>query len=93
MPTTDHRSDHERGLYGKYLVQRITDPTGKHDHCRYFVLDPRHDPHALTALRAYADACRADFPALAVDLDGWAGVLHPFDFVTADPTTKGNNNE
>lgn len=65
--------DHERGLYGKYRVERTSDPKGKHDDCRYFVLDPQHDPNAVTALRAYADACADEYPALAADLRAWAG--------------------
>lgn len=63
--------DRQRGLYGKYLVERVSDPAGKHDACRYFVLDPQHDPHAAAALRAYADSARDEYPALAADLDGW----------------------
>lgn len=34
---------------------------------RNFVLDTTHDPYAKAALLAYADACEADFPKLAVD--------------------------
>jgi len=63
------REDKYRGLYGKYRVERVSDPTGKHDNCWYFVLDPEHDPYALVALRAYADACREEYPTLAHDLD------------------------
>jgi hypothetical protein len=40
----------------------------KHSACRYFVLDLDHDPFAAPALRAYAAACAAEYPALAADL-------------------------
>jgi len=30
---------------------------GKHHNCEYFVLDLDHDPHAIAAIRAYADSC------------------------------------
>jgi hypothetical protein len=63
--------DRERGLYGKYHVERASDPSGKHADCRYFVLDPRHDAHAITALRAYADSARSEYPEFAADLDRW----------------------
>jgi len=38
-------------------------------HCRYFVLDLEHDPFAVPALKAYAEACRGTHPGLAHDLD------------------------
>lgn len=65
MPTD---ADTERGLYRKYRVERLSDPTGKHADCDYYVLDLVHDRFARAALRAYADACEAEFPALAADL-------------------------
>jgi len=62
-----------RGLYEKFQVYRTdrTDrkPGDKHFKCDYFVLDLTHDPHALAAVRAYADSCRADYPQLAADLE------------------------
>lgn len=61
------------GLYRKFDVRRAdgTDAPGeKHEGCDYFVLDLTHDPFAIQALKAYADACRATYPALAADLDG-----------------------
>ena len=62
----------QRGVYRKYIVKR-TDGShrkgGKHEHCNYFVLDLEHDPYAIPALKAYADACRAEYPELAADLD------------------------
>lgn len=57
----------------KYLVQRRDDPDGKHDRCRFFVLDPQHDEHARTALAFYADLVRATNPQLADDLTAWVG--------------------
>lgn len=63
----------DTGLEDRYVVERRSDPTGRHATCRYFVLDPRHDPHAVTALRAYSAAVRSERPALADDLDAWVG--------------------
>jgi hypothetical protein len=56
--------DTERGLYGKYRVEKINGkPVG-----RAFVLAYDSDPHARVALAAYADSCEADYPQLAADL-------------------------
>ena len=63
--------DENRGIYEKYKVERLNDPTGKHAHCNYFVLDLVHDEFALPALKAYAKACRKKFPELAKELQ-WA---------------------
>lgn len=55
----------------KYKVERTdgsTQPGGKHAACPYFVLDLVHDKFAATALRAYADACEAEYPLLARDV-------------------------
>ena len=64
-----------RGVYRKFKIER-TDGKGapgeKHDGCHYFVLDLTHDPFAIPALRAYAEACRTKRPQLAHDL--WATV-------------------
>jgi hypothetical protein len=55
--------DTERGLYGKYRVEKVNGkPIGE-----AFVLE-QHDPHAVAALRAYAESCVAEFPSLATDL-------------------------
>jgi hypothetical protein len=70
---SDPRTDQQRGMYGKYFVERLHDPEGKHEDCRFFVLDPVHDPYALTALKSYAMASRDEFPKLAEDLRGWIG--------------------
>jgi hypothetical protein len=64
-------SDFVRGLYGKFIVRRTDgsdQPGGKHDQCRYFVLDLDHDKYALSALRAYARRCAKTHPMLSRDL-------------------------
>ena len=61
-------SDESRGVYRKYEVRRVSDPTGKHANCTYFVLDLAHDAFALPALKAYANACAKEFPELAKDI-------------------------
>lgn len=61
----------EKGFYNKFNVSRVdgTDRSGgKHDGCEYFVLDLTHDPHAAVAVRAYAEACKEDYPLLAANL-------------------------
>lgn len=59
------------GLLKKYEVSRLGDANNKHLGCRYFVLDPRHDPHAVTALQAYSDSVRDTHPHLSHDIDNW----------------------
>jgi hypothetical protein len=61
-------NDQTRGIYRKYDVQRLNDPTGKHNDCYYFVLDRVHDKHAVPALEAYVASCKEEFPELARDL-------------------------
>lgn len=64
--------DKTKGLFNKFHVMRMDGrdlPGEKHAWCKYFVLDLTHDPHAVPAIRAYAESCRADYPALAADLD------------------------
>ena len=59
---------HQKGFYRKYRVARLkphSDVTKNSVDCRFFVLDYPHDPHALVALRAYAESCEQDYPALA----------------------------
>ncbi len=59
------------GIYRKFRVERTdgrSAPGEKHDGCTYFVLDIDHDPHALPALRAYAEACKDTHPELSRDL-------------------------
>lgn len=65
-------SDELRGVYRKYEIRRTdgsSAPGGKHEHCRYFVLDLEHDEFARAALKAYAKACRKKFPKLAEDIE------------------------
>lgn len=59
--------DKNRGLYGKYFVERIN-PSPKHENSDYFVLDITYDPFAKDAIKAYADACEKEYPNLAKDL-------------------------
>lgn len=69
MTITD--PDQQRGLYGKYRVEKVNGkPVGE---C--FVLE-EHDPLALPALRAYAEACAAAYPPLAADLIAMANRWH-----------------
>jgi hypothetical protein len=60
--------DRKRGLYRKYDVRRLDDLAGKHKDCFFFVLDITHDKFAIPAIRAYAKACKQEYPALAADL-------------------------
>jgi hypothetical protein len=60
------------GIYRKYQVSRTdgsSAPGGKHECCAYFVLDLEHDEFAIPALKAYAKACRKEYPALADDIE------------------------
>lgn len=67
-------AERREGLLHKYDVRRADDPAGKHDACRYFMLDPQHDPLAVGALRTYADHARtAGYVPLADDLEAWVG--------------------
>jgi hypothetical protein len=60
--------DTKTGVFRKYIIQR-THPSPKHEKCSYFVLDVKHDPFAIPALKAYAEACRTTHPLLADDLE------------------------
>jgi len=68
--------DKAKGLYQKFTVARTDGSSkkgGKHEGCRYFVLDIDHDPLALHALRVYAkDARSAGYSLLADDLEAMA---------------------
>ena len=67
-----HTMQRSEGLYRKFHVTRTdgrSQKGRKHHGCEYFVLDLDHDPHALPALKAYEESCRADYPALAYDLE------------------------
>jgi len=71
----------KRGVYRKYEIKR-TSPSKKHEDCDYFVLDLDHDPFALAALRAYAEACSETHPELAADLRAKCALM------TDDPTME-----
>jgi hypothetical protein len=61
----------QQGIYGKYIVTRTdgrSQPGQKHSQCRYFVLDLDHDGFSVPALRAYAKACKKEYPELAKNL-------------------------
>jgi hypothetical protein len=85
--------DKTRGLYDKFKVTRTdgaSEDGGKHHDCQYFVLDIDHDPHAIKALLAYADSCKAEYPLLASDVRAkailaceheWTETLHGPDTV------------
>lgn len=60
-----------QGLYHKFIVTRMdgrSDLGKKHRDCEYLVLDLDHDPHAIAAMRAYADSCCEEYPDLSIDL-------------------------
>ena len=59
------------GLESRYNVSKLNDPTGKHEECRYFVLDPQHDLYALQALKYYARIVEKAEPELSADLKAW----------------------
>jgi len=64
-------SEKSEGVYRKFTVERTdggSAPGAKHEGCEYFVLDWAHDPYAVPAALAYADACEREFPNLARDL-------------------------
>ena len=66
--------DKKRGLYKKFIVMRTdgsSDKGGKHENCKYFVLDLTHDKYAKAALRTYAKACKKEFPNLALELEAY----------------------
>lgn len=75
--STDHNDQLDEGLTPRYDVQRLNDPEGKHDDCRYFVLDPRHDSYARSVLAVYAqEVDNAGYKKLAAEIMGW---LHELD--------------
>jgi len=97
--------DKARGLYDKFKVERTdgtSSPGGKHDGCKYFVLDVTCDQHAIPALLAYAQSCQADYPLLARDIQKmaiayceheWAESLHGPDVVGYHCMTCGVDKE
>lgn len=61
-------SDKKPAAFDKYKVARADakdSPGCRHHGCEYFVLDITHDPFAVPALKAYAEACENDEPELA----------------------------
>lgn len=68
----DKNTKQQLGIYNKFAVyrnDREDRPGYKHEGCEYFVLDMSHDPFAVPALRAYAQACQEDgYIALAGEL-------------------------
>jgi hypothetical protein len=78
MRDEDHES--EIGLYNKFSVHREDGSSGpgcKHERCTFFVLDLNHDKFAVPAIRAYAEACEAEYPELARDLRHEANARDP----------------
>lgn len=67
MPETE-----TEGVERRYLVRKLNDPQGKHAECRFFVLDPLHDPIARPALAVYADDAGTP-DSLRTDLWRWLG--------------------
>lgn len=67
------KDDRARGLYAKYQVTKLSDPTAEF---AAFVLNLDTDPFAVEALRAYARACAEEFPLLAADLEDLAARTH-----------------
>lgn len=85
-------SDTQRGLYGKYRVERVD---GK-DKWPYFVLAPNTDPFAVAALREYAMECCDTHASLAADLEAWADAaedLHPEHFPPYQPAPEPTDEE
>jgi hypothetical protein len=71
----------EHGRYGVTRRDGRHLPGEKHYGCSYFVLDLAHDPAAIPALIAYANAVRVTEPALAADLDALVpDLMARFDF-------------
>ena len=72
LPERDERPAEQQGMFRKFMVQRADGEdkkvTDRHFNCEYFVLDITHDPAALPALRAYADAIQETHPYLARDI-------------------------
>ena len=67
-------SNKNKGIYKKFHVTRTDGKSElgeKHHDCAYFVLDVNCDPFAVPALRAYAEACKEEYPRLSADLLAW----------------------
>jgi hypothetical protein len=64
----------EGGLEKKFIVSKV-DGSEVDPLAQYFVLRVDEDPHALTALKAYAQSVKEDNPKLAEDLDLWITLI------------------
>lgn len=65
------KPDTEQGLYAKFHVFRTDGkdaPGGPKAGAEYLVLDITHDPYAIPAARAYAEACSVTHKELAADI-------------------------
>lgn len=85
------KSNKTRGVYRRFRVERVdgrSEPGEKHHGCDYWVLDLDHDPYALPALKAYAQACQAEYPVLALDLWGRIGDMEQVLREAADAPTE-----
>lgn len=67
----ESKPDELRGLYHKFNVYRVRDGKQAEPVYNCFVLRIRRDPFAIPALRAYADACKEQYPSLAQDIHAW----------------------
>lgn len=84
-----------RGLYNKFSrIERAdgsSSPGEKHADCEYFVLDLTHDPHAVPAIRAYADSAEKDgYRELANDLRTQA---HAIEYGRSDTVQSDVNDD
>ena len=73
FPRPENKAVDQRaaGVYDKFEVRRRDGrdlPGGDREGSRYFVIDRDHDRFAGPAMRAYAEAARVEYPALARDL-------------------------
>lgn len=83
-----------RGLEPRYRVEKIKDLTGKHDECRYFVLDPQHDPMARAALLAYErEARRNGYSDLADDLGLWVHGINEAEYAASRLPSADQNGD
>ncbi len=65
-------NDKKFGIYEKFRVSRTDGSSGsgkKHEFCSYFVLDYKHDPYVIPALKAYSKACKKEYPELSDDIN------------------------
>lgn len=65
------------GLEHRYEVHKVNDVEGKHNDCRFFVLDPQHDQIARRALLMYAaEAEMSGYDELAQDIYAWLNEIY-----------------